>query len=160
MKKRLLLVLLAGVSLTGVYAQNVKKKKGGEVTQKEVPKPLAGLPLSWGERVLQEAEKISAPLFQALMQKPLSVTTGAGLVQGFAFTYAERALYEDSVGNPLILTDYMTEYCFGDTLSKNIKLLLPSRVKAGDTVYIANVKVQPAEGKTVLGRSTRIVIIP
>ena len=159
MKKYLLLALLAGISLTVAYAQNTKKK-GVEIAKKEGPKTITGIPLSWGGKALLESEKVNAALLRDLMQKSLTVTSGIGSINGFSFTYAERAMYEDSLGNPLPLTDYMTEYCFGDTLSKNIKLLLPAKVKAGDTVYIADVKVQQAAGKPVLGRPARIVIIP
>ncbi len=159
MKKTLFLALFAGIGMTAAFAQKVKKK-GGEAPQKEGGKPLAGIPVSWGSKALLESEKLNAALFQALLLKPLTVTSGTGAIEGFAFTYAERALYEDSVGNPLIITDYMTEYCLGDTLSKNIKLLLPPRIKAGDTVYIADIKVQSPAGKAVFGRPARIVIIP
>lgn len=82
---------------------------------------------------------------------------GAVPVLGFQLTYAERGMYEDSVGNPLLMTDYLTEYCFGDTLSGNLRLLLPDRTKPGDTVFVDNIKVR-VKGTEGLAKSMRFVL--
>ncbi len=159
MKKHLLLALFTGISLTAGYAQKGQKKTNR--TDPEKARTVTSVPLSWGDKALLESEKLSKALLLALFQKPLLVTAGDAAVSSFAFTYAERGVYEDSVGNPLLLTDYLTEYCLGDTLSQNIKLLLPPRVKAGDTVYISDIKVKAAAaGKALIGRPVRIVILP
>jgi hypothetical protein len=99
-------------------------------------------------------EVISKRLFDSLAKKRLYVPAG-GTVQGFTFTYAEHNLYEDSVGNPLRITDYLVEYCLGDTLSAGIRSSLFDRTKPGDTAYFSDIKVmlpsgQQATGKTIV----------
>lgn len=98
--------------------------------------------------------------FDKFIRQGIRAKEGAGTavpVTGFQLTYAERGLYEDSAGNPLVTTDYLTEYCFGDTLSANLRVLLPERTKPGDTVFVDNIKVRSGgiEGKA---RSLRFVL--
>ncbi len=83
-------------------------------------------------------------------------------VVGFNFGYAERKLYEDSVGNLVAMMDYLSEYCAGDTLSSDIThprgtqitdnldgtpdstditKSIYDRVKVGDTIYFDNIRV-------------------
>jgi len=62
-------------------------------------------------------------------------------ITGFELAYSERMLYEDSVGNPMWVNDYLSEYCLGDTLSAGVSATIYERFKAGDTLYINNVKV-------------------
>lgn len=59
----------------------------------------------------------------------------------FDFNYAERQLYEDSVGNLKVMTDFMFEFCPGDTVTSAISASIYDRVKPGDTVFIDRVMV-------------------
>jgi hypothetical protein len=65
-------------------------------------------------------------------------------VASFQFGYAERVLYEDSSSNMMVLVDYMTEYCPGDTLTPGISASIYERIKPGDTVYFDRVSVYKA----------------
>ena len=83
-------------------------------------------------------------------------------IVGFDFGYAERKLYEDSVGNLLPMTDYLSQHCKGATLpadltetkntaitnyldgapdSSDVTRGIYERIKTGDTLYFDNVLV-------------------
>lgn len=84
-------------------------------------------------------------------------------VAGFEFSYAERNLYEDSASNIMVMVDYMTEYCPGDTLSPGIKASIYDRIKPGDTVYFERINVlKPtagnATGDIIAGKGMKFVI--
>ena len=63
---------------------------------------------------------ISKQAFDSYLKQGLTARDSMGVayrVDGFTFSYSERNLYEDSVGNLMILTDYLSEFCSGDTVS-------------------------------------------
>ena len=69
-------------------------------------------------------------------------------VLGFEFNYAERQLYEDSAGNLKVMTDFLFEYCPGDTITSNISASIYERTKPGDTVFVNKVMVVKYINKT------------
>ena len=79
-------------------------------------------------------------------------------IEGFSFTYGERNMYEDSAGNPKPVTDYLTEYCMGDTLSPIISKTISSRTKPGDTAYFDDIHIRLSDGKPANGKSMKFVI--
>lgn len=83
-------------------------------------------------------------------------------VTGFEFSYAERMLYEDSISNVMVLVDYMTEYCPGDTLTGGISSSIYDRIKAGDTVYFERISVlrdnSNTGGDVIAGKGMKFVI--
>ena len=79
-------------------------------------------------------------------------------IAGFDFTYAEHVLYEDEGGNLQVLVDYLNEYCPGDTISANISLTLYQRIKAGDTIFIDNIKLHSLPGNTLLSAGDTSII--
>ena len=72
-------------------------------------------------------------------------------VVGFDFSYAEQKIYEDSIGNLMKMFDFSSEFCKGDSLSRDIStdsdttadmevvLSIYKRVKPGDTVYFDHI---------------------
>lgn len=56
----------------------------------------------------------------------------------FKFTYAERAMYEDEAGKPIIMTDYLFSNCRG-VVDSGMLVDMKYRAKPGDTAYIENV---------------------
>ena len=82
----------------------------------------------------------------------------------FNFTYGERNLYEDSLANLQVITDYLLEYCPGDTVSRGISSTIYERTKAGDTIFIDKIHVarlrdnQP-DSVTILGRPLKCVVV-
>lgn len=94
---------------------------------------------------------ISKSQFESLIKSGLTSKDSSGKkykVVGFDFTYAERNLYEDSVGNLMITADYMNEHCNGDTLSPSLTENLADRIKAGDTAFIDHIMVVRYKNKS------------
>src|SRR5690606_39591740 len=86
--------------------------------------------------------KISKENFDSLLRQGIMVRDSSGNeypVHGFYFNYAERNLYEDSVGNLMMLTDFIYEYCPGDTLTTALKNNIFYKTKAGATAYFENI---------------------
>jgi len=106
---------------------------------------------------------IPKPVFDSLIRKGVSARDSAGnnyKVSEFVFSYSERNIYEDSTGKLVIMTDYLSEYCLGDTLSPSFQNFIyrDHRTKHGDTVYLDKVKVMLPEGGTVLAVPSRFIL--
>lgn len=114
---------------------------------------------------LGESEKTGGPIdkktFDELMRHGVKAKDSAGAslpVVGFQFTYAERGIFEDSVGKLISVIDYLSEYCFGDTLTATISASLYDRTKPGDTVYIDRIKVRKPNGTEAMGKTLKFVL--
>ncbi|HTM66090.1 MAG TPA: hypothetical protein VL093_07210 [Flavipsychrobacter sp.] len=79
-------------------------------------------------------------------------------VNGFMFSYGERNLYEDSLGNLIVLTDYLSEWCAGDTVSPAISNNIFYKTKPGDTAYIDQIRVLLPTGKEAAAMGLRFVL--
>lgn len=109
---------------------------------------------------------IKRDVFNNLMKQGLMSHDSLGnnyRIVGFDFGYAERKLYEDSVGNLITMMDFLSEHCPGDTLaaditqtrsvqitnyldgspdsSEDVSRSIYNRVKLGDTLYFDKVLV-------------------
>ncbi len=94
---------------------------------------------------------ITKPELDRLLKQGLTSHDSTGKkykVVSFDFTYVERTLYEDEVGNLMVTPEYLNEHCSGDTLRSVISASLYDRTKAGDTVFADNVMVVRYQGKT------------
>lgn len=94
---------------------------------------------------------ISKRVFDSLLHLGVRATDSMGKkypVSGFDFSYSERNLYEDSVGNLMYVNDYFTEYCAGDTITRAISKNIYYKTKPGDTAYFDNIKVWE-KGRTI-----------
>lgn len=97
-------------------------------------------------RRVQEGLKVANPEFPN------------ALVNGFDFTYMERNIYEDSVGNFIQVVDVLTERCPGDTFTAVAKSAMRYRAKAGDTALFNNMQLLLPDGRTGIGREFKIVL--
>ena len=88
----------------------------------------------------------------------LGGTEAGGAIRSFSFMYAERGLFEDSVGNPLVLTDYLTEICDGPQLSAGIQSSIYERTKPGDTAFFNDIRVKLPSGLFARGKVMKFVI--
>jgi len=79
-------------------------------------------------------------------------------VDGFNFSYAERNLYEDSVGNLMVVTDYVSEFCPGDTISPAVANNIFYKTKPGDTAYFDNIKVLLPDGRKLATKPMKFVL--
>ena len=111
---------------------------------------------------------IKKETFDELLKQGLTSRDSLGnryTVVGFQFSYAERKVYEDSLGNLQMLTDLAEEYCPGDTLTAGIAESIYERTKPGDTLYFDQVNVvknakngnQPQQA--ILARSMKFFIV-
>lgn len=79
-------------------------------------------------------------------------------IQSFEILYAERGLYQDSAGLPIIFTDYTRIPVEGNRLDRKWINEFAERSYKGDTVFIQNVKVAGADKKSHLAEGVRVVI--
>ncbi len=152
----LLLLLCAGASIT-LWAQTQKK----EADDKKAAKPKVKYIPTYLGRSAMDGGEVDKQTFDSLLRQGVTSKDSAGhaySISGFTFTYGERNLYEDSVGQLMMLTDYLTEYCYGDTLSTFLIGNITERSKGGDTVYIDNITVRSPEGAGGYGKSMRFIL--
>ncbi len=100
--------------------------------------------------------------FDSLLKQGISARDSAGNfypVGGFTFSYKQKNLYEDSVGNLIYITDFFSEYCMGDTMSAAIAENLLSNTRIGDTAYIDQVKVVDTVHQIVT-KSAQFILTP
>ncbi|PZF71965.1 hypothetical protein DN068_15765 [Taibaiella soli] len=137
-----------------VWAQKPKKEMKKPVTppvaMKETQVYLGNSLLSGGE--------ITKHQFDSLVAQGLKTDMGVGTVSGFTFSYAERGIFEDSVGNPIERVELLSEVCKGDTLPAYLKSSLVERSKRGDTAYFEHVAVRTVDGAVVPGKSMKFVL--
>ena len=153
----LLLLLLSGSYR--LLAQKVKKDGGGQ----------SGVTASAATKILYPylghsdytGGQISKRTFDSLLKQGITARDVEGKafkVNGFTFSYAERNLYEDSVGKLMVLTDFFSEYCPGDTVSRGVSLNIYYKTKPGDTAYFDNIKVALPEGGQVGTKGMKFVL--
>jgi len=145
-----ILVLLAVLFTVGAVAQTKDKEKDKKPKPKPIPVYLANTGRNGGA--------ISVNEFNRLVKQGLTSRDSLGnpyTVNGFLLTYAERNLYEDSVGNLMWVTDFLSQVCYGDSLSTFLKQNITERSKPGDTVYFDQISVISPEGKTAAGQGIR-----
>ena len=146
-------VVLVGISLH-LFAQTKTTKP--VPTKRVKPTMIYGY---LGHSNLRDG-KISKKVFDSLLKQGITAKDSLGFTytpDEFVFNYGERALYEDSVGNPMILTDMLQEYCLGDTITPVLKLNIFKRTKSGDTAYIENIKVSTQWGQ-MPAKSMRFIL--
>ena len=135
MKKRTLPVILLLAFAGGLVAQTTKNqpKEKKKIVHRGTSY-LAGGNITSGT--------ISKKAFDSLIALPLIAKDTLGnerQVVDFVFSYAERGLYEDSTGRPMIVTDYLSVSCPGGRLPDEWVKMLHDRSKRGDTAYVDEV---------------------
>jgi hypothetical protein len=79
-------------------------------------------------------------------------------IQSFKIIYAERGLFQDSAGLPIIVTDYTEFPVEGSTLPKLWVNQFKERSYKGDTVIIQHVKVLGPDKKSHACKGMKIII--
>jgi hypothetical protein len=106
--------------------------------------------------------KIDKAHLDQLINAPLCVKDTSGKqykVHSFEITYAERGLYEDSAGLPIIYTDYQNETFKCDTLSAVWKKMLLAHAYKGDTIHIENVVLVDDKNRNLSGAKPLHLIV-
>jgi len=157
----ILVLALCGVTL---WAQQ-KKGNGKTHASKEAktPKKKMLLPVTYLGHSRFSGGQIDATSFDSLVQQGFYSFDDAGneyAVVSFKFTYDERRVYEDSVGNLLFTTDDASQVYFGNKMDSSILETFPERIKYGDTIYVDQVLVTPkmATTDTFLARGMKCYI--
>jgi hypothetical protein len=158
MNRRLLLLAAIALLFTAAYAQKKVPKQNTTAKPVAAPgKPVMEVTIG---RSNYSGGNITKAEFDANAVQGVHIKNAQGAyVEGFSFTYGERNLYEDSVGNEKPVTEYLTEYCIGDTLSPIIKTTIPMRSKPGDTAYYDDIHIRLPDGRPALGKSMKFVIV-
>jgi hypothetical protein len=132
-----LMIISIGMGIT-LFAQQAKTQPE-HAAQRKILKPTTYLGKSDNSRgALQKNTFIN------LMKQGLSSRDSSGKmyqVVSFDFTYAEMSLYEDSLANLIVVPDYSSNHCHGNSLPEGIADSFYERIKPGDTVYMDNVLV-------------------
>lgn len=158
--KRVSKISLVLVALSICYSLWAQVPDGKTKDKKEKPKVIY-TPVFLGHSNLSGGN-ITKRIFDSLLRQGVTSRDSAGRtyrIEGFAFSYGERNLYEDSVGKLMILTDYLTEYCFGDTLGTFLLNNITERSKAGDTVYFDQFSLISPEGRPANGKFMKFVLV-
>jgi hypothetical protein len=160
-KPKLLFTICCMAVALSLVAQSQKKDAGDDKSKEAKPKPkVKSIPVYLGKSDLYNGT-ISKHLFDSLVLQGITSKDSTGkvyTVTQFGFTYAERNLYEDSVGNPIIVADYLADICFGDTLNALLKANIPERSKAGDTVFFDGIILKSPEGYNARGKAMKFVL--
>ena len=80
-------------------------------------------------------------------------------ILNFNLTYGERNLYEDSVGDLKMMTDYQLIKCMGDSVITLTINDIADRLKEGDTLYFDKIIVNRADNTTTQSKSLKFGII-
>ena len=141
----ILLLVCVSVLTTATFAQQPKGKtdKNNPAVKSEPPRGHY-LPFVYLGSSNYRGGPIRKSEFDNLLKQGLTARDTFGnryRVLGFEFSYGEKSLYEDSVGNSIVLTDYLTEFCPGDTVTPAVSSSIYDRTKAGDSVYFDGIKV-------------------
>lgn len=147
----LLLVCLPVLSIVAVGQQPAGKTDSGKPAAKTAPAVKHYLPYVYLGTSNYRGGAIKKSEFDQLLKQGLTARDTFGnnyKVIGFEFSYGEKSLYEDSVGNNIVLTDYLTEFCHGDTVTPAISSTIYDRTKPGDSVYFDGIKVLKYIGNT------------
>lgn len=156
-----ILLLLASCVILQVSAQRAAKKGSGKTDN--ASKPASGsaqdVPVYLGSSGLTGGT-IRKGQFDSFARQGLTLGNNqiGGAVQSFNFVYAERGLFEDSVGNNIYLVDYMTEPCNGSMLSPGVLTSIFDRTKPGDTAFFDGIRVKLPSGLPAKGKSMKFVI--
>jgi hypothetical protein len=108
-----------------------------------------------------DSMQLSVDEFKQLIQKPLCVKDSAGnliKVESFEIMYAERGLYQDDEGLPIIVTDYSNVVCKGDTIPQKWIQNFNERSYKGDTIFFDRVRMHTPENKLVECRTVKVIL--
>lgn len=161
LKSKLILTTFFMAATLSLVAQSQNKdaKSNDKAKAKTKPKPKP-IPVYLGKSD-KDGGVISKYMFDSLLLQGLTSRDSAGRehkVTSFIINYGERNLYEDSVGNFMVITDYLAESLQGDTLSTFLKSNITERSKPGDTCYFEQIYVQAPEGYAAQGKTMKFVL--
>ncbi len=157
-------IILVGLLLcfaAGLSAQGVKKPDDGKKPAKKDTSSVPYIPVYLGHSD-KKGGFISKEDFDRLLKEGISSRDSSGNdfnIVGFTFSYVRRNLYEDSVGNLMIVPDYLSEYCPGDTLTPDVKNNIFYMTKQNDTAYFDDILLRRRkDGMGAYGKGMKFIL--
>ena len=164
------MVLLLVMTCATLWAQKAGKnnrkgtdRKTGTEWDKDTRRKKVLRPVTYLGHTDFSGGSISYQLFDSLLKQGLYTRDSGGTaykIVSFLFNYAERKVYEDSVGNMVMMVDLSSEPCFGNKVDSAILNMVDTRMKGGDTVYIERILLTQEHNQvdTFLGKGMKCVI--
>ncbi len=162
MKQRLGISIIFCLSLAAITALAQQKKAKTDDGPPKTDTIVKGAPIRMAQVVLGRSTLSGGGLpkrvFDSLMKQGIKPVEHNLVIKGFELDYMERNWTEDSVGNFTPIIELSSEYCNGDTLSRNLKTFLYDHTKKGDTVFVDNIKITWPDGVRGRGNSMKFWI--
>ena len=99
--------------------------------------------------------------FISMINQPLCVKDSSNRVykvESFDITYAERGAYQDSSGLPIITTDYTSDHCKGDSITKYWKSIFKERAFKGDTIFFDKVSIKDTANRYAYSKGLKVIL--
>ena len=141
--RRVFQTILVLIGTLVLFTAQADEKNQKEVKQKKDPRA-SWIPVYLGHSDM-DSGLISKPMFDSLLVQGWYSRDTSGKefkVTGFMLTFCERMIYEDSAGNIMPVTDYLSEYCFDSKLKPHQEDALLRRAKRGDTVIFEDIRLE------------------
>jgi len=158
MKAYLITILILCTAFYAV-AQKGKttiQKSSIEITNKK-PKTIWAY---WGDNTYGD-KNITKRVFDSLIKTPLQSVDSSKKtynVLSFDMVLAERNLYEDSIGNAIIVPDYSSYNNKGAVMNENHLSYILNHSKIGDTLFINDVIVKDEKDLVFKLKSFKVTI--
>ncbi|OJW77625.1 MAG: hypothetical protein BGO69_07320 [Bacteroidetes bacterium 46-16] len=157
----MILVLLLLCFAAGLNAQGIKKPDDGKKPAKKDTSSVPYIPVYLGHSD-KRGGLISKSDFDMLLKQGISSRDSSGNefnIVGFTFSYVQRNLYEDSVGRLMIVPDYLSEYCTGDTLTPAVSNNIYAITKQSDTAYFDDILLRRRkDGMGAYGKGMKFIL--
>ncbi len=162
MKRTANILLLTFFTFLSYFVWAQKEKKEDKSKDKNVAaKPKYEQVYSYLGKSDFKGGPIAKRIFDSLVKQGICAKDEKGHiypVTEFNFTYGEKNLYEDSIGNLKVMTDYLLEKCIGDSVTTAIANSMAERSKDGDTVYYDKIIVTRPDNTTTIAKPMKFAI--
>jgi hypothetical protein len=104
---------------------------------------------------------LSVQDFLNAIQKPLCAKDSMNnilSVHKFDMTYAERGLFQDSAGLPLITTEYSFAPCTGDSITAYWRNQFQERAYKGDTIFFDRIIARSSNNQIYSCKGIKVVL--
>lgn len=143
-------------SATAQRSSKTQQKNSAETTAKK-PKTIWAY---WGDNTFGD-KYMTKREFDSLIKTPLqSIDSSKSTysVLSFDMVLAERNLYEDSIGNAIIVPDYSSYNNKGAVMNENHLNYFINHAKIGDTLFVNDIIVKDEKNQVFKLKSFKVAI--
>ena len=151
-----LLILCTAFYAVAQKGKTTTQKNSIEITNKK-PKTIWAY---WGDNTYGD-KNMTKRVFDSLIETPLQSVDSSKKtysVLSFDMVLAERNLYEDSIGNAIIVPDYSSYNNKGAVMNENHLSYILNHSKIGDTLFINDVIVKDEKDLVFKLKSFKVTI--